>query len=113
MLESFEAEGEGAIVAVRSTNSSIVGSPKEGGGGGAAATPEEDSTLGCLELALIWVALCIRKVAPIGAIRCTGSEARNSSIPKCNKIRWIKTDKKRACAKELLLWTLTKDQMKR
>ena len=80
MLESSEVEGGGATVAVRSTNFLAVGSPKEGGGGG--ATPEEGSTLGRLELALY-----LRKVAPIGAIMCTGSKAGNSSKPKCNKIR--------------------------
>ena len=87
------------------------GSPEVVGGGG--ATPEEDSTWGRLELALIWVALCLRKVAPMEAIMCTGSEARNSSKPRCNKIWCIKTGKKRPCAIELLLWISTKDQMKR
>ena len=51
MLESSEAEGGGAIAAVGSTYSSVVGSPEEGGGRG--ATPDEDSTLGHLELAHI------------------------------------------------------------
>ena len=85
MLESSEVEGGGEAAAVRSTNSSAVGLPEEGGGGGG-ATPEEDSTLGRSELALIWVALCLRNVAPMGTIMCTGSEARNSSKPRCNKI---------------------------
>ena len=56
MLESSEVEGKGATAAVRSTNSSIMGSPKEGGGGGGGgggAKPKEDSTLGRLELASI------------------------------------------------------------
>ena len=44
---------------------------------------------------------------------CTGSEVGNSSKPKCNKIRWIKIGKKRAWAEELLLWTSTKDRVKR
>ena len=35
--------------------------------------------------------LCLRKVAPLGAIMCTGSEAGKSSNPKNNKIRWMKT----------------------
>ena len=49
MLESSEVEGGGAVVAVGSKYASAVESPKEGGG----ATPEEDSTLGRLELARI------------------------------------------------------------
>ena len=105
MLESLEIEGGGSTAAVGSTYSSAVGSPKEGGGG---ATPEEDSTWGYLELAL-----CLRKVAPMGAIMWTGSNVGNSSNPRCNKIRCIKIGKKRPCAIELLLWTSTKDQMKR
>ena len=51
MLESFEVEGGGAIATVGSTYSSAVRSPEEGGGGG--VTPDEDSTLGHLELAHI------------------------------------------------------------
>ena len=90
MLESSEVEGGG----VRSTYSSAVESPEEWGGGGATPKEEEDSTLGRLEPACIWAALCLRKVAPIGAIMCTGSKLGNSSKPKCNKIRWIKTGKK-------------------
>ena len=66
MLESSEVEGGGVVASVESTNSSAVRSPEEEGGGGS-AIPEEDSTLGRLELALIWAALCLRKVAPMGA----------------------------------------------
>ena len=86
MLELSEAEGGGSTVAVGSTYSSVVGSSEEGGGEGG-ATPEEDSTRGRLEIALIWATLCLRKVAPMGAIMCTGSDAGKSSNPKCNKIR--------------------------
>ena len=43
--------------------------------------PVEDLTLGRLELAFIWVALCWRKVAPMGVIICTGSDAGKSSKP--------------------------------
>ena len=93
MLESSEVEGRGSTTAVRSTYASAVKSPEKGGGGG--GTPEDDLTLGRLELALIWVALCLRKVAPIRAIMWIGSDAGNSSKPKCNKIQWIKTGKKR------------------
>ena len=39
MLESPKVEGGGSTATVRSTYSSVVGSPEEGGGGG--ATPEE------------------------------------------------------------------------
>ena len=115
MLETSEAKGGGAVVAVGSTNASVAESPIEGGrGGGGGATPEEEeSTLGRLELARIWAALCLRKVAPIGAIICTGSEAGKDSNPKCSKILWIKTGKKRAWAKKLLRWTSTKERMKR
>ena len=52
-------------------------------------------------------------MAPIGAIMCTSSNARKSSNPKCNKIQCIKIVKKRPCDLELLLWTSTKDWMKR
>ena len=111
MLESSEVEGGGAATTVRSIKASTVGSPEEGGGGGGA--PEEDSSLRRLELALIWVTLCQRKVAPMGAMMCTGLNARNYSKPKCNKIRWIKTKKKKAWIEELFLWTSTKERMKR
>ena len=50
MLESPEVEDGGSTAAVRSTNSSAVGSPEEGGWD---ATPKEDSTQGHLELAFI------------------------------------------------------------
>ena len=80
MLESSEVEGGGSAAAVGSTYASAVKSLEEEGGEG--ATLEEDSTLGHLELAL-----SLRNVAPIGAIMCTSLNARNSSKPKCNKIR--------------------------
>ena len=51
MQESSEVEGREAAAAIKSTYASVVRSPEEDGGGG--ATPEDDSTLGCLELALI------------------------------------------------------------
>ena len=111
MLESSEVKGGGAVAAVGLTNASAIESPEEGGEGGGAL--EEDSTLRRLELALIRVAFYLRKVVPIGDNIWIGSDARKSSKPKCNKIRWIKTGKKRAWAEELLLWTTTKEQMKR
>ena len=52
MLETSEVEGRGIAVAVGSMNTSTAESPEEGGGGGEGATPEDDSTLGRLELAL-------------------------------------------------------------
>ena len=51
MLESPEVKGGGSTAAGGSTYFSAVGSLEEGGG--RCATPEEDSTRGCLELALI------------------------------------------------------------
>ena len=54
-----------------------------------------------------------KKVALIRAIIWTGSDAVNSSKPRCNKIWWIKMGKKRACAIELLLWSSIKEWMKR
>ena len=114
MSKSSEVEGGGTTVgtvaAVGSTDSSAIVSPVEEGGGGATL---EVSTLGRLELALIWAAFCQRKVAPIVAIIWTGSEAGNSSNPRCKRIQWIKTGKKRAWAVELLLWTSIKERMKR
>ena len=112
MLESSDVEGARSAAVVESTNTSAVRSPEEGGGGGG-ATPKEDSTLRHLKLARIWAALCLRKVTPMGAIICIGSYAGKWSKPKCNKIWWIKTRKKRAWVEELLLWTLTKEWMKR
>ena len=110
MLESLEVEGGGSTVAVGLTNPSVVGSPEEGGWN---AAPEEDSIRGRLELDFVWAALYLRKVAPMGAIICTGSDAGKSSKPRCNKIWCIKIGKKRPCAVELLLWTSTKERMKR
>ena len=60
-------------------------------------------------LSLIWAALCLRKVAPMGAIMCTGSKARKSSKPKNNKILWMKIVWKRVWAVEELLWTSFKE----
>ena len=107
MSKSSEVEGGGVAAAVGSTYTSA-GSPVEEGGGG--ATPEDDSTLWRLVLALIWAAIYLRKVAPIGAIIWTGSNAGNSSKPKCNKIWWIQTGKNRPWVVELLLWTSINDK---
>ena len=62
-LESSEAEGGGSTVAVGSTNSSADGSRDEKGRD---ASPMEDSTWRHLELAFIWAAPCLRKVAIMG-----------------------------------------------
>ena len=84
MSESSKVEGGGtSAVAAGSTNSSAIVSLVEKGGGG--ATPEI-STLGRLELALTWAALCLKKVAPMGVIIWTGSNAGNSTKPRCNRI---------------------------
>ena len=106
---SLDEEIWGLTADVGSTNSSIVGSLDVGG----LDAPIEDSTLGCLELAFIWAALCRRKVAPMGVIIWTGPDSRKSSKPKSNKILWIKTGKKRSWDFALLLWTSTKELIKR
>ena len=72
--ESLDEEAGGSTIAIGSTNSSIVGSPEVWG----LDAPIEDSTLGCLKLAFNWAALCRRKVAPIGAMICMGSNAGKS-----------------------------------
>ena len=109
MLESSEVEVGGTVASVaRLTGSLAVVAPVEEGGGGVTL---EGSTLGCLELALIWVALCLRKVAPMGDMIWTGSDAGNSTNPRCKRIWWIKIGKKRAWAVELLLWTSIKERM--
>ena len=84
MSESSKVEGGGAAAAVGSTYASVAGSPVEEGWGG--VPEEEESTLERLKLACIWAALCLRKVAPIGAIIWPGSDIRNSSKPKCKRI---------------------------
>ena len=99
--ESPDVDGGGSTVAVGYTYASAEGSPK---GGGLDASPVEDSTLGCLELAFNWAALCLRKVAPIGPMICTGSNAGKSSKPKSNRILWIKTGKNKPWDLALLLW---------
>ena len=53
MLTKSKVEGGGSTVAVESMNASEAESPKEEGGGGGGGALKEDSTLGCLELALI------------------------------------------------------------
>ena len=103
MSKSSKVEGGGTTVAVRSTHASAARSPVE----------EEESTVGHLELAHIWATLCLRKVAPRGAVIWTSLDAKNSSNPRCNKIQWIKTGKKRAWVVELLLCTSIKEWMKR
>ena len=84
MSKSFEVDGGGIVVAAAPTGSTG-DSPKvvpieEGGG-----VVPEGSTRRHLELSLIWAALCLRQVVPMGAIMCTGSEARKSSKPKNKK----------------------------
>ena len=74
--ESLDVDGGGSRAVVGSTYVLTEGLLD---GGGLHASPIEDSTLGRLELAFNRVALCLRKVAPIGAIICTGSEVGNSS----------------------------------
>ena len=80
MSKSSDVEGGGTSLAAASVagsigSSAVVSPVKEGGGG---ATPK-GSTLGCLKLAFILATLCLRKVAPMGAIIWTGSDAGNST----------------------------------
>ena len=114
MSESYEVGGGGtstaSALAAWSTSSSVVASPVEEGGGGATL---EGSSLGHLELALKWAALYLRKMAPMRAIMCTGSDTGNSTKPRCKRIQWIKTGKNKAWAVELLLCTSIKERMKR
>ena len=107
--ESLDEDGGGSTTAVGSIYVTTEGSPD----GGLDAAPVEDSTLGHLELAFNWAALCLRKVAPIGAMIWTGSNAGKSSKPKSKRILWIKTKKKRPWDFALLLWTSTRELMKR
>ena len=98
--ESLDEEGGGSILVVGSTYSSVVGTPKEGG---LDASPVEDSTLGRLELAFNYAALCLRNVAPIGAMICTGSDVGKSFKLKSKRILCIKIEKKRPRDFALLL----------
>ena len=106
--EASLADG-GSIAIVGSTYASAIGSLKEEGW---AATPVEDYSR-AFRASFHLTALYLRNVAPMRAIICMGSDARKSSNPKCNKILWIKTGKNRTCKVELLLWTSTKEWMKR
>ena len=112
MSKSSEV-GDGGIVAaaepIRSVDTSPEVVPVEEGGG---AVPN-GSTQGRLEPSLIWAALCLRKLAPMGAIMCTGLEAGKLSKPKNNKILWMKIGWKKAWAMEELLWTSFKERRKR
>ena len=87
LVEAVDVGGAGSTAAVGSTYSSAGGSPD---GGPLDASPVEDLTLGRLELAFNWVALCLRKVAPMGDMIWTGLEAGKSSKPKSWRILWIK-----------------------
>ena len=107
--ELLNEDGRGSIAAVGSTYSSVVGSSDRG----LDVAPIEDSTLRRLELAFNWVALCLRKVAPIGAMIWTSSDAGKSSKPKSKRILQIKTRKKRPWDFALLLWTSTSYLIKR
>ena len=81
--EKDDVDSGGSTAAVGSIKSSTVGSLEEGA---LDASPVEDSTQGRLELAFNWATLCLRNVAPIGAMIRTGSNAGKSSKPKSNKI---------------------------
>ena len=61
------------------------------------------------ELAFNWDALCLRKVAPIGAMICTSSNAGKFFNPKSKIILWIKTRKNKPWDLAILLWTSTSE----
>ena len=105
-----DVDGGGSTAAVASTKSSVVGSPK---GGARDVSPVEDSTQGHLELAFNWAALCLRNVAPMGAMICTGLDAGKSSKPKSKKILRMKSEKNKPWDFALLLWTSTSELIKR
>ena len=85
MSKSSEVNGGGTTATTpptRSADASPKVVPVEEGGGAVL----EGSTRGHLELSLIWATLCLRKVAPMGAIMCMGSKVWKSSKPKNKKI---------------------------
>ena len=108
--EEDDVDREGSTAAIGSTKSSAIRSPE---GGALDASPIEDSTQGHLELAFNWAAFCLRSVAPIRAMIWIGSNAGKFSKPKSNKILWMKTEKNKPCDLALLLWTSTRERMKR
>ena len=73
--EEDDVDGGGSMAVIGSTKASAVGSPEEGA---LDTSPVEDSTQGHLELAFNWAALCLRKMAPIGAMIWIGSKAGKS-----------------------------------
>ena len=80
---------------------------------GRRGTTPDDAPLGCVEPTLKWVALYLRKVAPMRAIIWTGSPTGKSSRPRNNKILWMKIGWIRAWAIVELLRTLFKEQRNR
>ena len=84
--ESLDVNGGGSRAIVGSIYASAEGSPERGGRD---ASSVENLTLGHLELAFNWAALCLRKVAPIGAMICMGSNAKKSSNLKSKRILLI------------------------
>ena len=88
MSELSEIVGGGTSASVAAAPAaSAVSAPVEEGGGG---TAPEDTPLGRVEPTLKWVALCLRKVAPMGAITWMGSPVGKSTRPRNNKILWMK-----------------------
>ena len=63
--EEDDVDGGGSTAVMGSTKASAVGSPE---GGALDASPIKDSTRGRLELAFNWATLCLRNVAPMGAM---------------------------------------------
>ena len=111
MSESSEIVGGGTSEsAAVAPNASTVSAPVEEGRGG---TAPEDTLLGCVEPILNWVALCLRKVAPMGTITWMGSLVGKSTRSRNNKILWMKIGWIRAWAIVELLWTSFKEQRNR
>ena len=111
MSESSEVVSGGTSASVvaapdASTVSALV--EEEGGG-----TTPDDAPLECKGPTLKWVALCLRKVAPMRAMIWTGSPAVKSSRSRNNKILWMKIGWIRAWATVELLWISFKERRNR
>ena len=92
----------GSIAIVGCTNTSSIGSLEDYPPTGA---PNEDSTLGRLLASFLRVDLCLRKVAPKGAMICINSRGGKRSMSKCNSTLCKKTRKNKSCDLALLIYT--------
>ena len=111
MFESSKVVGgETSSSATAPSNASTVSVSVEEGRGG---TTPDDAPLGLEGPTLKWVALCLKKVAPMGAMIWTGSSAGKSSRLRNNKILWMKIGWIRAWATAEFLWTSFKERRNR